>query len=311
MICLLAWGYKENVMAENIYMKRKGKRAAAAMIMRNQYSQQFGIQYYLIVEGESDEHFFENIIDYRKCKVINLEGKDNVKQFIIDRNRRGEKGFLGIVDADFEHITKYEPQVDNILITDFHDMEMLMLSSKPNMRRIYSELSENLLIDNYEKNNQRDFLSSVLEACYEIGLLKLIMCRPKYRVNMDNIPYELVDDLFNVNMDELIKRSIHQHHSLYEVKTEIETEKVKKHDIYQVCCGHDVTEILCRCFISYENGGLGYGKNERLNKGRIESLLRVIYEFKHFMTTQLYSSILDWEQKNEIDILDKSICIVA
>lgn len=298
-------------MAENIYIKRKGNRAATAMIMRNQYEQQFGIQYYLIVEGESDENFFENIIDYKKCKVMNLEGKENVKRFISERNRKGEKGYLGIVDADFEHITKYEPKISNILITDLHDIEMMILSTNPNMRRIYSELSENLLIDNYEKNSKREFLGSVIDAAYEIGLLKLVMCKPKYRVNMDNIPYELVDDSFNVDMDELIKRSIYRHHSIYEVKAEIDFERKKKHNMYQVCCGHDVTEILCRCFISRENGGLGYGKNERLNKKRIEELLRVIYEFKYFVTTKLYSAILNWEKINGIDILDKSLCIAA
>lgn len=298
-------------MAENYYMKRKGDRAISAMRIRNEYSQQFGIQYYLIVEGESDEHFFENIIDYKKCKVINLEGKDKVKSFISEKNRKGEKGYLGIVDADFEHITKYEPSIENVLITDLHDMEMMILSSEPNMRRIYSELSENLLIDNYEKRSKCKFLDSVLKASYEIGLLKLIMRRPKYRVNMDNIPYELVDDMFNVNMDELIKRSIYKYHSLYDVKNEIEDEHKKKHNIYQVCCGHDVTEILTRSFTSVGSGGLGYGKNERLNKNRIEELLRVIYDFNHFLTTRLYSSILDWQNKNGVVILDKSVCVAA
>ena len=298
-------------MAENFYMKRKGNRAASAMIMRNQYSNQFGIQYYLIVEGESDEHFFENLVDCQKCKVINLEGKDNVKNFIAERNRRNEKGYLGIVDADFEHITKYEPKVDNVVLTDYHDMEMMIFSSGPNMRRIYSELSENILINNYEKTNKKVFLESVLDASYEIGLFKMIMNRPKYRVNAE-IPYELVNDKFEVDMEQLIKRSIMRHHSLYEVQTEIEAERKKKHNMYQVCCGHDVAEILRRSFVSTEEGGLGYGKNnDRLNKNRIEELLRVIYELKHFMTTKLYASILEWEKKNGVTILDKSVCMAA
>ena len=46
-------------MAYNPYIHRTGARAGSAMKMRNEYQIQFGIQYYLIVEGESDEHFFE------------------------------------------------------------------------------------------------------------------------------------------------------------------------------------------------------------------------------------------------------------
>ncbi len=289
-------------------MKRKGNRAATAMIMRNQYYKQFGIQYYLIVEGESDEHFFENIVNCQKCKVINLEGKDNVKEFISERNRNGDKGYLGIVDADFEHITKYESTVNNVFLTDFHDLEMMIFSSRPDMRRIYSELSENILIDNYEKMHGKSFLDSIMEASYEIGLFKLIMAKPKYRVNAD-VPYELVNDAFEVDIEEIIKRSIMRHHSLYEVKDEIDKERKKNHDMYQVCCGHDITEILCRSFISTDEGGLGYGKNNsRLNKNRIEELLRVIYRFSHFLKTNLYASILEWEKRNGVEILDRAIC---
>ena len=297
-------------MVDNPYMKRRGNRAAVAMIMRNQYCKQFGIQYFLIVEGESDEHFFENIVNFQNCKVINLDGKETVKKFISDRNRNGEKGYLGIVDADFEHVSKYEPKVDNVFLTDFHDVEMMIFSSKPDMRKIYSELSENVIISNYEKTHKKSFLESIMEAAYEIGLFKLIMSRPKYQVNAD-VPYELVNDAFEVDMKEIIKRSIMRHHSLYEVQMEIETERNKNHDLYQVCCGHDITEILCRSFISVEDGGLGYGNNKRLNKNRIEELLRVIYRYNHFFTTGLCASILEWESKNGVEILDRSICSVA
>lgn len=298
-------------MAVNMYMKRKGDRAATAMIMRNKYSSQFGIQYYLIVEGESDEHFFENILDYHNCKVINLDGKPKVKEFIKARNIRGEKGYLGIVDADFEHITKYEPKVDNVLLTDYHDIEMMMISSNPNMRRIYSELSENILIENFEKSSKKVFLDAVLNASYEIGLYKIIMQRPKYNIDSD-VPYELVNESFEVNMDELIKRTIKRHHSLYDVKKEIDAERKKNHDKYQVCCGHVVAEILCHSFIAQEEGGLGYGKNDsRLNKNRVEELLRAIYDLNHFQSTKLYAEILEWEKKNKICILDKSIYTVA
>ena len=38
-------------MAYNPYIHRTGARAGSAMKMRNEYQIQFGIQYYLIVEG--------------------------------------------------------------------------------------------------------------------------------------------------------------------------------------------------------------------------------------------------------------------
>ena len=193
-------------MAYNPYIHRTGARAGSAMKMRNEYQIQFGIQYYLIVEGESDEHFFENILDCSKCKVMNLEGKAEVKKFIEDQNSANKKGYLGIVDADFEHIDGYEEQVKNVIITDVHDIEMLMFSSNPNMRRIYSELTENMIINNFEEKHQKSFLDSIIKVAYDIGLLKMVMKRPKYYVNMKDIFYsDIINKEFELDIDTLIE----------------------------------------------------------------------------------------------------------
>lgn len=293
-------------------MHRTGARAESAMRIRNEYQKQFGIQYYLIVEGESDESFFENILDCSECKVVNLKGKERVKEFIEEQNRANKKGYLGIVDADFEHIDGYEKAIDNVLLTDVHDIEMMILGSNPNMRRIYSELTENIIIKSFEEKHPKSFIDSIMEAAYEIGLLKMVMKRPRYCVDMKDIFYsDVIDKNFKVDIDELIGRVKKKHHSLHEIKKEIEDEKEKKFDKFQVCCGHDVTSILAVSFISVENEGLGYGKLKHITKNRIEELLRVIYNYDCFINTKLYSSIVKWEKLNNIIILDKNVIKVA
>lgn len=299
-------------MVANSYIHRTGPRAGSAMKIRNEYQKHFGIQYYLVVEGESDEHFFENILDCSKCKVVNLEGKAEVKKFIEEQNRANKKGYLGIVDADFEHIDGYEKKIDNIILTDVHDIEMLILSSNPEMRRIYSELTENLIINNFEEKHAKSFIDSVMEAAYEIGLLKMVMKRPQYCVNMKDLFYsDVIDDSFQVNIDELIKRVKKRHHNLYAIKTEVNNAKAKKFDKFQVCSGHDVSSILAISFVSIENDGLGYGKKKYVSKNQIEEMLRVIYKFEHFLVTKVYSEILAWEKRNDIYILDRNILKAA
>lgn len=299
-------------MAKNPYMHRTGARAESAMRIRNEYQKQFGIQYYLIVEGESDESFFENILDCSKCKVVNLKGKENVKEFIEKQNKANKKGYLGIVDADFEHIDGYEKTVNNVILTDVHDIEMMIFSSNPNMRRIYSELTENIIINNFEEKHSKSFIDAIMEVAYEIGLLKMVMKRPQYCIDMKDIFYsDVINKNFEVDIDELIRRVKKRHHSLHEIKKEIESLKEKKFDKYQVCCGHDVTSILAISFVSVENEGLGYGKRKHVTRNCIEELLRVIYNFDCFLNTKLYSAIVEWEKNNSIVILDKNVLKVA
>ena len=43
----------------------------------------------------------------------------------------------------------------------------------------------------------------------------------------------------------------------------------------------------------------------------IERLLRAVYDFEHFLCTKLYSAIIEWENSNNIYILDRKILKVA
>lgn len=46
-------------------------------------------------------------------------------------------------------------------------------------------------------------------------------------------------------------------------------------------------------------------------KEEIERILRIIYEIEKFQKIQLYKSILEWEEKNNIKIIDESLFSVA
>ena len=43
----------------------------------------------------------------------------------------------------------------------------------------------------------------------------------------------------------------------------------------------------------------------------IERLLGAVYDFEHFLCTKLYSAIIEWENSNNIYILDRKILKVA
>ena len=138
------------------------------------------------------------------------------------------------------------------------------------------------------------------------------MKRPKYYVNMKDIFYsDIINKEFELDIDTLIERVKKKHHTLYEIKKEMENLREKNFDEFQVCCGHDVTNILAISFTSEQNDGLGYGKRRYVDGKEIERLLRAVYYFEHFLCTKLYSAIIEWENSNNIYILDRKILKVA
>lgn len=152
----------------------------------------------------------------------------------------------------------------------------------------------------------------MINAAFEIGKLRLTCMRigKNNRPSTESLEFsDCIDKSFSVNTQELISRIVKGSNGKCKFEQDLQDgiafEEKQKHNIYQVCCGHDVTKILEYCFRE-ESPNLGYGKTKRLNQIRIESLLRVIYREENFKKTTMYNSILKW-QKNNIPILKPSL----
>lgn len=301
----------------NKYMTRHGPRQESFMEMINEYPKVHGVHSFLVVEGKSDEKFFKKFLNFDVCGVSNIgsddkdrdSNKKKVLDFIEKQNRKHKEYYLGIVDADFEHILHKDKVPPNVIVTDCHDMEMLTLKSQPDMNSIYAELANPMLIKKYEEENSKIFIESIIDIAFEIGICKLVCInRNQYsRLNTQNLDYrDFVDRMLNIDIDKLILQVVRGNPgkgvSEFDISNQISSEKEKKHDRYQICCGHDVTNILELCFSQY---GLGFGNENCLNTSRIESLLRTAYTSESFKKTDMYKKILEWEEKNNIKILDR------
>ena len=293
----------------NKSIHRNGKRNKAFLLMINAYADNNKIHYYLIVEGDSDVKFFNKLLNPSVCKAMSISdnsnsNKEEVISFI--KNNQKQKGFIGIVDADFDNILKRTdlPLPENIIMTDYHDIEMVIIESNPDWIDLYAEVADPVLIEKYEKITSRKFIDSVLDAAYEIGKLRLT-CMRKNIINRPSTNMlefsDCIDELFSVKTEELISRIVKGSNGRcvfeQDLKDGIAFEEEQKHDKYQVCCGHDVTKILEYCFRE-ESPNLGYGKTKRLTQTRIESLLRAIYSEENFKKTTMFDKIIKWQENN-------------
>lgn len=287
----------------NQWMSRDGARGSSEMIMRNAYKQ-YKIQHYFIVEGESDKKFFSNIINVSVCKIINLKGKDKVVKFIQEQNNAKKKCYIGIVDADFDNITQKKINLDNLFQIDVHDVEIMILSHMDSYRKVYSEYADLNLIEDVEKRFGKCFMEKVIDAAYQIGILKLLVQINNYTdINMKDLPYQdFIDNDFNVDIDVLLSR-IKKGHFQTVLLEEYKCFSSENYDRWQICCGHDITSILSIAFSDKNDNGMGYGLNQHLKKERIESTLRSAYDYINFIKTKLYLDILKWQEKHDIELL--------
>ena len=257
----------------------------------------------LIVEGNDDKALFGRYADSRSCVIVVAHGRPKVVDAILELDKSQFRGALGIVDADFEVLEDRAPPSSNILVTDRHDAECMMLAS-PALEHVLRELGEETLLEAFQKErgaNARDHLLSMGKV---IGYLRWASARHQWSLRFEGLNFKafLREKDFIIDRRLLFEES-RRHQggeragpvpSVEEMEARVNELNQPEHDVWHVCCGHDLVEILS---IGLRRV-LGKKNEADVRKERLEQQLRLAYEERYFLRTTLHVSIRAWEQKN-------------
>ncbi len=124
---------------------------------------------FLLVEGSSDKVFYERFIEKISCQIIAISGKPSSKFKIISvlsiLENSNFQGVLAIVDADFDHLESSATITPNLIRTDTHDLETMLLQSLA-LDKVMAEFGSEEKITKF-----RDIRTALLEAGMPIGYL--------------------------------------------------------------------------------------------------------------------------------------------
>lgn len=96
-------------------------------------------QSFLVVEGSTDEKLYRSFIDEDKCQIIVADGKTPAIEVLSLLKKEHFVGVLALVDADFD-ILEGKPAIENVLLTDTHDLETMLMRS-PALAKVLREFS--------------------------------------------------------------------------------------------------------------------------------------------------------------------------
>ncbi|MEH2281132.1 MAG: DUF4435 domain-containing protein [Nostoc sp.] len=260
---------------------------------------------FLLVEGSSDKVFYERFVDKLACHLEITAGKPSSKQCAIEilaiLETSNFQGILAIVDADFDHLQNTPVKNPNLLRTDTHDLETMLINSLAFDKVIALFGSEDKII-----KFGRDLRSALLESCMSVGYLVWVSQSDGLNLKFDGIEFSKFVDSQTLKINELklitevINKS--QAYSLTneDIQKRLTNKKSSSHDPWQVCRGHDLVEILSiglRKAIG-SNTAIDVKPNSDESKNTLEGILLLAYEEIYFYETQLYSEIRLWETNN-------------
>lgn len=226
----------------------------------------------LVVEGSDDKEVYEKVMDANAiCIYVDCNCE---KHFVILRTLNGRYGnrLLAIKDADFDRLDGTRHPYANLVLTDTHDMEgMIVEACLPQLKgddamrcqdikigEIYSELEDISFLKWFSNINHYGINFS--DTALDLDLAKY------FNACVANTKNEVIVTLSDMN----VFKSAHQWV-----------------DRKELCNGHDIFErIYVRAHAA---------KVSNFAKKPFFRRLRSAYHKEHFVNTSLYRDIKEWE----------------
>jgi ribosomal protein L13E len=263
---------------------------------------------FLLVEGNSDKAFYKNFVNQNTCRIKVTMGKQRAIDIlqILDNEDSRFAGILVIVDADFDRLESSPHQSPNLLRTDTHDLETMILQS-PALDKLLAIFAT----DDKLKEFGRNIRTALLKAGMSIGYFLWLSRSENLNLTFDGIKFkEFIDDkTLQINELKLINEVKNKSQPTAksalsdptEIQKRIAAKKKDDHDPWQVCRGHDLVEILSiglrKALGSNKAIDVEARSDER--KSTLENQLMLAYEAAYFLKTQLYQGIMAWESNNQ------------
>lgn len=255
---------------------------------------------FVAVEGVTDFRLYSKVFVTSVCEIVVGESKQNVVEAVILCNEKHLQGVIGIVDADFWHMDKQQIP-ENIFITDSHDLETMLINSKA-YENVLLEYGDGGKVNRFEMRKKKTIKETLLENVALVGYLRKLSLTYEWGFNFNHLDFKEFTTISDLAIEEerLIK-SLVFHCKKQEVKNSEMVIQIlhqtisPQDDLWQVCCGHDLMELMTLGFIHL----FGNYNAKKMIVGQLEGSFRLAYQDYYFKQTKLYESLCKWEEKHE------------
>lgn len=255
---------------------------------------------FVIVEGEDDSKFYGRF-SHALTRIEIAHGKPRALEAIDALAADQVPGLLAVVDADHAHI-EGDKFPANVVVTDFHDLECVLLSSRA-FALVLREVGSDDLIGQFEASHSRSVRDHLVAVCEDLGLLRLASARRGWQLKFDGLAFERFVSEKDVALDPMaLLEEVRRHQggrlgpppTIEDMSTAVLELRGEAHSAWQICCGHDLVQVLSIAL----RRAWGRRNPSEVTPSRLETMLRLAYAEIDFCSTQLHARIRAWEGVN-------------
>jgi hypothetical protein len=251
----------------------------------------------LMVEGGTDERLMSVFADPGVCDLVISYGRENALEALAELRLRAIPGIICILDLDYLEFLDQKPEGDELVFTDDHDIEVMLIRSSA-FDRLLAEMGSRPKLQALRAHGV-DLRQKVRDAGHGIGIFRLLSEMDELNLTFRKLTYSFVDraslsvDVSGM-IDEVYNCSQRRCDKKDELIKAIASWKTKPHDAWRMCSGHDLTAILGKALLSL----FGNNSTQSTKSEEIESKLRMAFSADDFRATRIFTAIVEWETVN-------------
>lgn len=251
----------------------------------------------LLVEGDSDERLFGLLIDNDRCQIIICHGRQNLFDAAYQLEASAFPGILCIADSDFERLEGREPPHTNILYTDHHDAECMLLRGE-GFERLISQFVSREKFANWCAEYGENVREHLLNESAVVGCLLWHSLTSGIGLGFDNLEIkEYADKERLTTRVDLLVEHVKNKSSRHDLSGDLLVKETLArregcNDLWQVVRGHDFIDLLSFAF----RYAWGSQAAQAVTRERLEQCLRLAFPVKEFASTRLFDSVQEWQR---------------
>lgn len=269
----------------------------------------------VVVEGDgADPLIYQGLFNNSNCHIVPASGKKNAISAVSMLKSEGFPGILAIVDDDFDTLNNSKIQHKNIIPTDTHDAECLVINSPALEKFLLHLLPKDK--QNFQEYLAKDIRKTIVQLAIPLGYIRWHFSTKDTPVSFSDINFRNFIDIRKrqcsivSNVREVLSKNGDSSVSEDELVLHVQ-EKIKndKSEWWLVCQGHDLVKVL---FLLLSATLSVYAPKDKFEQkkyfdsiqpmieteNKIVKYLAMCYEKTEFEKTVMYSRIVDWEKEN-------------
>lgn len=252
----------------------------------------------LIVEGPDDSRIFSLLVSKQDCQIVIAFGKKNAldaAKILAD-----EKDLLtiAVIDADFKRIETSTELHPNVFVTDYHDIETMMIMSSA-FETVLSEFGSTDKLKKFVAESGVELREFLLQQSSIVGALRLHSIRRGLNLKFKDLNFGefYFEDPARIDLMECVKCVLNKS-QLYDIDATGLSEAVTimladGHPTAELSCGHDTIALLQRML----RKSIGTISPSKVTEGVLHQGFRLAYHMGCFSRSTLYSQLHEWQTR--------------